>query len=148
MIANMQSFRGMRSVIDTDMFVAGLLGTGAANAVIGACLDGRLQPLMGVALFAEYEDVLRRDRLFGASRLSAREREELFDIFLGACVWTHIYYGWRPNLADEADNHLIELAVAGTAEVIVTRNVRDLRRAELRFPGLDVITPVQCLRRM
>lgn len=148
MIANMQSFIVMRAVIDTDVFVAGLLGKGAANAVIGACLDGRLQPLMGAALFADYEDVLQRERLFKASRLSVREREELFDIFLGASVWTHIYYGWRPNLADEGDNHLIELAVAGAAEVIVTRNVRDLRRAELRFPGLDVITPVQCLRRI
>ncbi len=76
------------------------------------------------------------------------EREEVFDIFMGVCDWTHIYYGWRPNLADESDNHLIELAVAGGVEAIVTRNVRDLLRAELHFPALAVITPVQCLRRI
>lgn len=136
----------MRVVIDTDVFVAALLGVGAANAVVAACLDGRLFPLMGAALFAEYEDVLGRQKLFSKARLSRTERDEVFDIFLGVCSWIQIYYGWRPNLSDESDNHLVELAVAGGADAIVTRNVRDLIRAELRFPGLAVITPVQCLR--
>ncbi|MFN7664382.1 MAG: PIN domain-containing protein, partial [Inhella sp.] len=45
------------------------------------------------------------------------------------------------NLPDEADNHLIELAVAGQASVIVSRNLRDLTRGELRFPGLQVLVP-------
>lgn len=47
----------------------------------------------------------------------------------------------RPNLPDEADNHVVELAVAGNAEAIVTHNTRDFRRNELRFPGLAVVTP-------
>ena len=138
----------MRVVIDTDVFVAAVLGMGAANAVIAACLEGRLSPLMGAALFAEYEDVLARDRLFGKAHLSREERNELLDIFFAHCHWTQIYYGWRPNLADEGDNHLIELAVAGGADAIVTRNIRDLVRAELRFPALAIITPAQCLRRL
>jgi predicted nucleic acid-binding protein len=43
-----------------------------------------------------------------------------------------VYFGWRPNLPDEADNHLVELAVAGRASFVVTRNLRDLTRAELK----------------
>ena len=27
--------------------------------------------------------------------------------------WTSVYFGWRTNLPDEADNHLIEWALAG-----------------------------------
>ncbi len=52
-----------------------------------------------------------------------------------------VYYRWRLNLIDEGDNHMIELAVAGSAEWIVTRNVRDLRSGEFSFRGLEVVTP-------
>jgi predicted nucleic acid-binding protein len=55
------------------------------------------------------------------------------------------YYGWRPNLSDEGDNHLIELAVAGNARAIVTHNVRDLGTGELRWARLRILTPAQCL---
>ena len=105
----------------------------------------RFQPLMGAALLAEYEDVLARAPLFAKSRLSAVERAELLDIFLATCRWTRIYYGWRPNLRDEGDNHLVELAVAGGASHIVTHNLRDLRNMELKFAGLTVVTPTQLL---
>lgn len=101
---------------------------------------------MGAALLAEYEDVMGRDSLFAACRLSAVERDELLDAFLAVCEWTRIYYAWRPNLPDEADNHLVELAVAGAADAIVTRNLRHLRRMELRFPHLRILAPNEFLR--
>ena len=55
------------------------------------------------------------------------------------------FYAWRPNLPDEADHHLIELGVAAQADAIVTRNLRDVSRGELKFPSLRVLTPEQCL---
>jgi len=131
----------MPVVVDTNVFVGACIGAGASNAVIVECLEQRCVPLMGTALFAEYEAVLGRDRLFERSRLSAAERSELFDIFLACCAWTRVYFGWRPNLHDEADNHLVELAVAGGASHIVTRNVRHVARMELKFPHLSVVTP-------
>ena len=50
-------------------------------------------------------------------------------------------YLWGPNVPDEADNHLVELAVAGGARAIVTHNWRDFERAELSFPGFQIFTP-------
>jgi predicted nucleic acid-binding protein len=47
---------------------------------------------------------------------------------------------------DEGDNHLVELAIAGGAEAIVTRNLRDLERMEMRFPNLKLLTPENLLR--
>lgn len=134
-------------VLDTNVFVSALLkGGGASRAVLRACLEGHLQPLMGAALFAEYESLLSRASLFEGSRLGPDQREALLEAFLHVCRWTTIYYGWRPNLPDEADNHLVELAVAGGAGAIVTKNTRDFRPAELHFPGLRILRPEEILQ--
>ena len=134
----------MRIVLDTNVFVSALLvGSGASTAprtVLRQCLEGKVMPVMGAALFAEYEDLLGRSELFERSPLTADERGALFDAFVSVCAWTPIYYLWRPNLPDANDDHLIELALAGGAEWIVTANVRDLRRGELRFDRLAIGT--------
>ena len=131
-----------RVVIDTNVIVGTLLShSGHNRQVIRACLNGQLQPLIGQALFLEYEDVLNRKYLFRPSPLSGTEREALFAAFLSVCEWVQIYFAWRPNLRDEGDNHLVELAVAGGATMIVTNNVRDFRDAELRFPDLQIVSP-------
>lgn len=136
-------------VLDTSVFVAALLGpAGASRAVLRACLTGRLKPLMGQALFAEYESLMARRALFAGCRLDLPQREDLLNAFLSVCRWTTIYFAWRPNLKDEADNHLIELAVAGGAEAIITKNVRDLRSAELHFPGLRILRPEDLLKEL
>lgn len=101
---------------------------------------------MGAALFAEYESLVTRESVLKRCRLTKAERETVLDAFLSACDWVHVYYAWRPNLPDEADNHLIELAVAGAARAIITHNVRDFQRAELRFPHLGIFTPAQWLK--
>jgi uncharacterized protein len=134
-------------VLDTNVFVSALLGPGGASrSILRACLTRRLHPLMGAALFAEYESLMSRKSLFAGCSLSSHQRDALLDAFLSVCRWTTIYYGWRPNLTDEADNHLIELAVAGGAHTVVTKNTRDLRRAELHFPGLRILRPEELLQ--
>ena len=138
-----------RVVIDTNVFAGALLGgTGYNRLVIRACLSGRLKPLMGQALFLEYEDVLNRRALFRTSPLSRQERQELFAAFLSVCEWVQIYFSWRPNLPDEADNHIVELAVAGGAAMIVTNNVRDLQGADLRFPDLRMVAPRELVKEL
>ena len=133
-------------VPDTNLPVAALLrGGGSARAVPRACLRGQYQPVLGPALLAEYEDVLGRPELFVDSALSTKERGEVFDGLMNCCRWVAVIYAWRPTLPDEADNHLIERGVAAQAEAIVTRNVRDVARGELKFPSLRVLTPEQCL---
>ena len=116
-----------------------------SRGVVKRCLAGQYQPLIGAALFMEYEDVMGRSELFARSPLTEGERQEVFNGFLAVCQWKEVYFAWRPNLPDEADNHLVELAVAGRAAAVVTRNVRDFAKGELRFPGIRILTPEQCL---
>ena len=89
--------------------------------------------------------VSAKAELFAASVLSSSERTEVMDALFQVCRWVEVYYLWRPNLADEADNHVLELAVAGGARAIITRNVRDFQRAELLFPQIQILTPERFL---
>jgi predicted nucleic acid-binding protein len=120
---------------------------GAPRQVIRLCLEGRLAPLISNALFAEYEDVCGRDTLFDNRFISREERTALLDAFLSSCLWIPIYYLWRPNLRDEGDNHLIELAVGGGASALITANKKDFAQAELLFPQLDIHTAGEFLIR-
>jgi putative PIN family toxin of toxin-antitoxin system len=131
-----------RIVVDSNVIVGSLIsGRGDNRSVLRACLSGDAQPVVGEALFLEYEDVMGRPKLFQRSPLSKLERRQLLEAFLSVCEWVHVYYGWRPNLADEGHNHLIELAVAGGARCIVTNNIADFRGADLRFPQIGIVRP-------
>lgn len=132
-------------VIDTNVFVSAMLsGGGAAREVIRRALTGRYQALFGNALLAEYLDVLGRPFLSNAT--TGSERLQVLSALLSTARWVPVYYGWRPNLPDEADNHLIELAIAGNGKAIVTYNLRDIARGELHWRHLRVIKPADCLR--
>ena len=136
-----------RIVIDTNVLVSAILSPGgAAREVLRRCLTGEAQPLISNALFLEYEDVLAREELFAAASITSEDRAVLLDAVLGRCQWVNITFLWRPNLPDESDNHLIELAVAGNAEWIVTGNIKDLAAGELLFDGFRAVSPGQWLK--
>jgi len=135
-----------RIVVDTNVLVSATLSAGgAARQVLRLCLLEQAQPIIGNALFSEYEDVVSRDALFERARVTADERHVILDAFVSKCRWIHISWLWRPNLRDEADNHLIELAVAGDAAYIVTANLKDFRGSEMRFDSIRVILPAEYL---
>jgi putative PIN family toxin of toxin-antitoxin system len=136
----------MRAVIDTNVFVGACIGRGASSKVIEACIRDKLTPVISQALYLEYEDVIARPEVFQRARLDDARRNNLLDIFLSKCAFVDIYFRLRPNLRDESDNHLIELALAGQASVIVTNNVRDFRRPELRFDQIAILTPDEVLK--
>lgn len=137
----------MKVVLDTNILVAALMSAnGASRAVLRLAFEGKIVPLVGMALFKEYESLLARDYLFERGPLS-RERRMLFlDDFLSLCKWVEIHFLWRPNLRDEQDSHVMELALAGQARCIVTHNLRDFAGGELLIPEVAICDPGNFLK--
>lgn len=134
-------------VVDTSIVISALIGKeGPSREILRLCLQCALKPLMSSTLFLEYEDVSNREKIQQLSPLTQNEIRKLLNAFYSICRWVPIYYLWRLNLKDEADNFLIELALAGNALKIITNNIRDLENAELNFPHLEILTPETFLR--
>ena len=136
----------MKIILDTNIFVGACLGSRYDNLVIRGCLTGDFKPLVSHALLFEYEDLIGRGSVFDHPvALNFEEREILFNALYSVCRLIDVSYLWRPNLKDEGDNFIVELAVAGNADYIVTKNIKDFRQSELVFDSFKVITPKQLL---
>ncbi len=97
-----------------------------------------------MALALEYEAIclLAEHRL--AAGASERDVQNLLDALLGQAIPVNVHYQWRPQLRDAADEMVLEAAVNGQAEAIVSFNHRDYGTAPGRF-GLQLLTPVEML---
>ena len=136
-----------RIVVDTSVVISALISKkGASRAVLRNCLGGLYKPLMSNPLFQECEAVSSRDSILQRCPLRPNEIRELLNAYYSGCQWVPIYYLWRPNLRDENDNFLIELAIAGNAYCIVTNNSKDVKSGELIFPDLRVLSPEELIR--
>lgn len=137
----------MRIILDTNVIVSAFISrSGASREVLRRCLMSQDVPLVGAALLAEYESVLARNDLFRRSPVSSSERQQLWQALLSVSQWISVSYLWRPNLVDESDNHVLELAVAGNAQHLITHNVRDFSDSQLSFPDIPITTPAQYLK--
>lgn len=92
----------MKVVIDTSVWISSLISSdGSSREIIRLALKQKVLPQMGVSLFCEYEDVMKRAEIQQKTPLSSKEAEELFAAYLSYCRWSDIYFLWRPNVSDE-----------------------------------------------
>lgn len=55
-----------------------------------------------------------------------------------------IHFLWRPQVSDPGDEMVLEAAINGRADALVTHNIRHFAPAALRFQ-LSILTPQQAL---
>lgn len=138
----------MRLVLDTDVVVAAMRSPRGGSAELLRRIDGgKAVMLLTVSLALEYEAIctLAEHRL--ASGLSASEACIYVDGLIGLAEPVRAFFRWRPQLRDPGDELVLEAAVNGQADAIVTFNESHLREARQAF-GIDVIRPAEALRRI
>jgi putative PIN family toxin of toxin-antitoxin system len=138
----------MRLVLDTSVLVAGLRSRlGASNRLLTLVAERRCIPLVTTAVFLEYEDVLLRPEHRLATGMSERDVVGFLAALASAAEPVEVHFMWRPQLSDPADELILEVAVNGRAEAIVTHNVRDFQPV-LRMFGIPVKSPAQILKEL
>ncbi len=112
-----------------------------------AVAEQRIKPIVTTAVFLEYEAVLLRAEQRLATGMNAADVEGFLRAMAAAAEPVEISFRWRPQLRDPADELMLEAAVNGHAEAIVTHNVTDFEPASSRF-SIRVLTPAQVLKEL
>lgn len=135
-------------MLDTTVLVAGLRSNaGASRKLVLAALDRRMVLLLSVPLMIEYEAVLSRPEHLHASGLSAPEVGVVLDALAAVGEAVRLSFRWRPMLADPADDMVLETAINGRAEVLVTFNRRHFTKAARLFQ-VRIASPGEALKRL
>lgn len=138
----------LRLVLDTNILVAALRSSDGASAELVRLMRlGKFQFLATPALFLEYEEVLKRPEHLLAHKLSSGQ----VDVYLAAlallCHPVDLHFSWRPQLRDAADEMVLEAAVNGRANAIVTFNYKDFYPASETF-GVEILRPAEIIRKI
>ncbi len=131
----------MKVVLDTNVLVAALRSNrGASYRLVRKIVEvpAPFTILLSVPLFLEYEAVLKR-RSTGIP-LKPEYIEAVLKMIASAGKEVKLYYLWRPLLPDPEDDMVLELAIAGGADAIVTFNTKDFE-PHIRQFGLKTLRP-------
>lgn len=133
----------IRLVLDTNVVVAAVRSDrGASRVLLTAALEQRIRLLLSVPLMMEYEAVLMRAEHRTVSGLSVNDVGVLLDAIAAGAEPIRLAYLWRPTLPDAEDDMVLETAVNGGADGLVTLNRRHFGPVTARF-GIATLSPAQ-----
>ena len=133
----------MRVVLDTNVIISGLRSPNGASAeILRKVLLNELDILLSVPLGFEYEAVCLRPEHILAAQATPGEMKNAVYALISKAKPVEIHYQWRPQLHDPADEIVLEAAVNGNTDAIVTYNEKDFGDAPYRF-GIPLIRPKQ-----
>jgi len=120
---------------------------GASAAILREVRRETVELLLSVPLAMEYEAVCLRPEHQMAAGLSEREVHIFVDAVIAMAQPIKIHFLWRPQLRDPSDEMVLETAVNGRADLLVTFNERDYGTVPSRF-GIEVMTPRRAVERI
>lgn len=125
--------------------------SGASRALLTRALlpsDQQIWPVVSQPLLLEYEDVLKHPENVVVHGFSESEIARLIDAFIySAGRIAAIYFRTRPTLRDPNDELVLEAAVNGRADWLITFNLRHLQ-AEAAHYGIECLRPSEAIQRL
>jgi predicted nucleic acid-binding protein len=134
----------VRIVFDTTSFVTAVRSSdGAVGEVVRMIFRGELVPLMDLKFGLEYRDVALRSEHITASALSKREILELIEAVEAFAEPVEVVMKPRPLSQDPSDDMVLDVAINGRAEALVT-STRNILRGQGRGLGFRCFPRQNC----
>ncbi len=95
----------------------------------------------------EYQAVMTRPEHLKASGLKAKEVNSVLDALAAVIEPVQFTFLWRPSLRDPDDDMVLEAAVNGQADAIVTFNILNFDIVAADF-GIEVLVPGETWQRL
>jgi putative PIN family toxin of toxin-antitoxin system len=131
----------VRIVLDTAALISAIRsGNGAAAEIVRLALLEELTLLMDYKLVCEYRDVALRPQHIAASARTPEDVEAVIDALESIATPVFVRTMQRPLSRDENDDMVLDVAINGHADAVITNNVKDFAIAAGRF-GIRVLTP-------
>ena len=128
--------------LDTNVILAALLSrAGASHLILNLIIEEKLNIALSTPVVLEYDDVLNRKEMLKQLNISGSQIEDVLDLLVLLADKSSIYYRLRPNLLDENDNLFVECAFTSNSHYLITSNIKDFKRGELKSYPFKVITP-------
>ena len=144
-IYNIQMYK---IVIDTNVLLSALFSNrGKSYKLIelltAKAVDGWRYNVVSVPLALEFEEVLLRPKNREKYHYFSQEDIRLIisDI-VHISYRTELHFLWRPFLKDSFDDKVLETAVNGQANTIITYNTKDFVGVKKYF-DIDILTPAE-----
>jgi len=121
--------------------------SGASAAILRSAREGKAELFVSAPLDLEYESVCGEAEHRLAAGLSERQTGVFVDAVIALAKPVAIHFLWRSQLRDTNDEMVLEAAVNGQAEALVTFNIRDFGDAPSRF-GVELLLPRAAIARI
>jgi putative PIN family toxin of toxin-antitoxin system len=138
----------VRIVLDTSVLVSALRSErGAAAEVIRRVMLGELTVLMDHNVAYEYRDVAFRARHLHAAGKSREQIVDILNLLEAQAEAVRVYFRPRPLSTDPNDDMVLDVAINGNADAVVTFNTRHFQSAAEQY-NVDVVNPAELLARI
>jgi len=138
----------LRIVLDTSVVVAAVrTRLGAGNAVLRLVAQRRVVALATPPLFLEYEDALKRPEHQLVHGLTPEAVDQFLAELAALLEPVEVHFQWRPQSRDPNDEMVLEAAINGQADALVTYNTKDFAEAGERF-RISVLRPGDLLKKV